>query len=69
MVLLFQLDTLFADCKLCDLWRYLDTARGRLQNVKGTSVKQCYTFVTEYDEESSNLPYWMQSIGSKYTDC
>lgn len=44
---------------------FSDSARVRLESLKGKTVNQCYTFVTEYDEESSDLPYWMQSIGRK----
>ena len=44
----------------------LDTARIRLESLKNEDVNQCYTFVTEYDEESSDLPYWMQSIGRTF---
>ena len=42
-----------------------DSARSRLSTLKGRWVPKCYTFVTEYDEEATNLPYWMKSIGSK----
>ena len=46
---------------------FSDTARIQLETAKGTTVPNCYTFVTEYDEEATNLPYWMKSIGSKFT--
>lgn len=49
------------------VWRICDTlsatARSRLEAARGMVVPECYTFVTEYDEEATNLPYWMKSIG------
>ena len=42
-----------------------DSARSRLSTLRGRWVPKCYTFVSEYDEEATNLPYWMKSIGSK----
>ncbi|XP_052784288.1 uncharacterized protein LOC128220072 [Mya arenaria] len=47
--------------RMCDALS--DESRQRLRTLTQNDVNRCFTFVTQYDEETSELPDMMKSIG------
>ncbi|KAK3579250.1 hypothetical protein CHS0354_033327 [Potamilus streckersoni] len=47
--------------RTCDILS--DDSRYRLETLKGETMKRCYVYVSEYDEEDTNLSDQMKGIG------